>query len=495
MTNTFMNNLRETTNYKRTENGALAYKSTLSAVYDLFAFGGSYRSRSDEDCILLFKNAFEEDPIHALRCLAYIRDIREGCGERRFYRVCIKWLANTHPEYVIRNLEKLVDFGRWDDLYTFVGTPVETAAFELIKAQLALDVQCQTPSLLAKWLKSENTSSKESCELGDKTRKYLGMTHKQYRKTLSILRSRINVLEKLMSANEWDKIVFDKIPSRAGFIYRNAFARRDIIKAKYEKFAKDTTTKVNASVLYPYECVEKAVNLMRNSYNYWGYNNSVALDNVDRLMINKYWDNIKDVLNGKPCKMMCVCDTSASMRGTPINVAIGLSMYCAERIGGPYKDHYIAFSSRPRFVRVEGADFCDKVRRIYDSNVCENTNLLSTFELLRNTAACSKPEDRPDTIVVISDMEIDRGSYFRNKNAVLTEMESERKRWELMGLTMPHLVYWNTDARQNTILDSGPNVTYVSGFSQNIFESIVSGKSGTDLMLDKIDSERYRVIK
>lgn len=55
------------------------------------------------------------------------------------------------------------------------------------------------------------------------------MTHRQYRLTLSALRKKINVLERLMSANEWDKIEFDKIPSKAGLIYKNAFARRDII--------------------------------------------------------------------------------------------------------------------------------------------------------------------------------------------------------------------------------------------------------------------------
>ena len=39
-----------------------------------------------------------------------------------------------------------------------------------------------------------------------------------------------------MSANRWEEIEFDKIPSKAGFIYRNAFARRDIIAKKYEDF-------------------------------------------------------------------------------------------------------------------------------------------------------------------------------------------------------------------------------------------------------------------
>ena len=94
------------------------------------------------------------------------------------------------------------------------------------------------------------------------------MTHREYRKTLSILRKRINIVERLMSANEWDKIEFDKIPSKAGLIYKNAFARRDIIAKKYEAFAKSAETKVNAKTLFPYDVVSKAVGKDIN----WSYN-------------------------------------------------------------------------------------------------------------------------------------------------------------------------------------------------------------------------------
>ena len=47
--NTFVNTLSETNEYKRTENGATAHNSTHFAVYDMFAFGGAYRKRSDAD--------------------------------------------------------------------------------------------------------------------------------------------------------------------------------------------------------------------------------------------------------------------------------------------------------------------------------------------------------------------------------------------------------------------------------------------------------------
>ena len=54
--NTFMNGLTDNFNYARTENGALTHKSTRSAVYDMFALCAAYRTRSVEDCILMFKN-------------------------------------------------------------------------------------------------------------------------------------------------------------------------------------------------------------------------------------------------------------------------------------------------------------------------------------------------------------------------------------------------------------------------------------------------------
>lgn len=493
--NSFMNGLQNASNYAVTENGALAHKTTRSAVYDMFALGGAYRKRNDEDCILLFKNALEENETLALKCLFYLRDCRGGQGERRFFRVCYKWLAQKHADVARRNFELISEYGRYDDvIYALVGTPLENDALNFIKNQLALDLECKTPSLLAKWLPSENASAVKTKKMGNIIREYLGMTHREYRKTLSVLRERINLLERLMSANRWDEIEFDKIPSKAGLIYKNAFARRDIIAKKYEAFAKSEDTKVNASTLYPYDVVHKAVERTCG----WGYNFRKMSD-TDRAMVEKYWENLPDYLEGKPCKMMCVVDTSGSMTGSeasaPINVAIGLGMYCAERVGGPFKNHYISFSSRPQLIKIEGVDFVDKVRRIYKTNLCENTDLVKTFRMLKEIALTAKPEDIPETIVVISDMQIDCGSRFYGSN-VATEMESMRKEWENAGLKMPKLVYWNVEARgAANFLDDGPNVTYVSGCSPVIFQQVISGVTGYELMLKKLESARYEAIR
>ena len=515
--NKFMNGLTNATNFTYTENGAVTHKTTKSSLLDMFAMGAAMRSRSDADVILMFRNAFAENPVYALKCLFYIRDIRGGQGERRFFRICMKDLAKNNTEAAKRNLQHIPTFGRWDDLYVFVDTPLENDAFAFMKEQLALDVECKTPSLLAKWLKSENTSSKESRILGNKTRVAFGMNHKQYRKTLAVLRERINVLERLMSENRWDEIEFDKIPSRAGLIYKNAFARHDLEREQSEKnvttyaeFAKSKETKVNAKALYPYECVAEALKLFRTG-SYWNMRELPAMDDTNRLMVNKYWQNLEDYFNGATFNGIAVVDTSGSMvrndAAAPINVAISLGLYCAEKAKGPFAGHYISFASRPQLIKTEGVDFADKVQRIYKTNLVDDTNIEATFDLMLNTAIqnrCSQ-DDLPQNVIIISDMEFNSatgcGWYGRNNNGFNTDnaetlLEGIAKKWAAHGYEMPHLIFWNVDARQNNIpMIGNGRISYVSGMSPTIFETIMSGKTGYDLMMEKLNTERYVVIQ
>ena len=76
--NTFMNGLSNSSNFTFTENGALTHKTTKSDLLDMFAMGAAYRTRSDADVILMFRKAFAENPVYALKCLFYIRDVRGG---------------------------------------------------------------------------------------------------------------------------------------------------------------------------------------------------------------------------------------------------------------------------------------------------------------------------------------------------------------------------------------------------------------------------------
>ena len=491
--NSFLDNLDNATNWKYTENGAVTHDHTKSKVLDMFAMGGSYRNRSDADCINLFINALEENEALAMKCLFYLRDVRGGQGERRFFRVCFKWLCDNNPEAAKRNLEYLSEYGRWDDLiYATVGTKLEDYALFLIKEQLVLDMESKTPSLLAKWLPSENASSHKTRKMAIKVRTYLKMTHKEYRKALAELRKRINIVERLMSENRWDEIEFDKIPSKAGLIYKNAFARRDLIAKKYETFAKDANTKVNAKVLYPYDVAHRAFNCYDKDYN-----------STDRLMIQKYWDALPDYYKGREENGLAIVDTSGSMSGQPLEVAVSLGAYIAERGHGPFANHFITFSSRPELIRFEGVDITDKFDRARRADWEMNTDLESVFKLLLRTAQkeSTRPEDMPTRLYILSDMEFDgclTDDWYSHssQDEVETLLEKIAREWKEAGYELPPVVFWNLQCRQSNIPAMGGRFSYVSGFSAVMLETILSGKDGYDLMIAKlIDSGRYDVIK
>jgi hypothetical protein len=299
-----------------------------------------------------------------------------------------------------------------------------------------------------------------------------------------------------MSAGRWDEIEFDKLPSKAGIVYRNAFARHDLTRERYEKFAKDANTKVNAGTLYPCDVVAKAL-----------HECGKKLDDPTRLMVNKYWENLADYFHDAIFDGVAIVDTSGSMTWAnsgaiqPIHVAIALGMYCAEKCNpkSPWYGHYISFSRKARLVPIEGADFVDKVARIEDANLCENTNIESVFDLLLKQAIYHHipNSEMPKNVVIISDMEFDaaRSDWNRPTSSVTTLMEGIMKNWKAHGYTAPHLVFWNVSARNDTIpmRDNG-NVTFVSGYSPVLFDSLMTGKTGWDLIKEKLDSDRYSCI-
>jgi hypothetical protein len=229
-------------------------------------------------------------------------------------------------------------------------------------------------------------------------------------------------------------------------------------------------------------------------------------------MVNKYWDNLADYFNGAAFNGMAVVDTSGSMYGptasAPINVAISLGMYCAEKAKGPYAGHFITFSSTPSFVKVEGVDFCDKVMRMSRADWGGSTNVEAAFDMMLDVAVRNhlSQSEIPENLIIISDMEFNAcvtSSGYRNSRwgnpygtADETLFETMAKKWRAHGYDMPRLTFWNVQARQNNIpmRDDG-RVTYVSGMSPVIFEQVMKGLTAWDLMMDKLNSDRYACIK
>lgn len=495
--NKFLKQLKKETNFIKTENGAISHSSTLNACLDFFAMGGSMRNRTEEDIILMFRKAYKENPLIAMKLLFYFRDVRGGQGERRLFRVISKDLMSNNPEAIEKNLKHIPEFGRRDDLLELAYATNSSKIISIVRRQLDRDIlnmkKGNPVSLLAKWMPSLGASSPKTVAKAKYFAKKLNMSPKKYRKTLVGLRKYMNIVECKMSNNEWNDIEFNNLPSKAGIKYREAFNRH--CWERYHSFMTDKNTTVNANTLYPYEIIRMVTKLMDGFWDKYidreNYETEIAA-------INKYWENQKDYFNGKSCNLLPVVDTSISMRGIPLDVAISIGIYCAERNKDVFEGHYISFSRQAKLIECEGIDFVDKVLRIYNSNLCENTNIESVFDLLLDIIVDNNiaQEDIPQNIVIISDMEFDEGTCNSlNQEKTETLMESISRRWNEYGYEMPHLIYWNVDARQNNIPALGRGrISYVSGFSPSVFEIILTGKTGYELMLEIVNSERYKNI-
>ena len=132
--------LKQESNKTLTENGAATLKTTQSDCLDLFATIGALRRESEQEIITRFMRAFAENKDIALKTLFFARDIRGGLGERKVFRVILKWLASNSPETVRKNLTYIAEYGRYDDLLSLFDTPVEQDMLSYVKAQLEKDL-------------------------------------------------------------------------------------------------------------------------------------------------------------------------------------------------------------------------------------------------------------------------------------------------------------------------------------------------------------------
>lgn len=504
MNNSFAAAARTESQKKLTENMALAYtRPSDSALLTLFGVAGSMRPRDEKDIESMFAAAFAENPLLATKLMFYVGDIRGGLGERRTFRVMLNWLAKNHPEVVNMNMNNIPHYNRFDSWYSLVNTPVEKQMWEIMGQQLYSDMinaaEGKSISLLAKWLKSENASSKETKILAKKTiknlRPYFELDARSYRKILSILRNYLKVTESKMSANEWNKIFYSNVPSYAMKRYAKAFERQD--GDRFRKYIADLVAgkeKVNASVLFPYDLVAPYL----------------EHQNVNDILADQQWKALSNYVEGQEnLNILCMADVSGSMYGRPIASSIGLALYFAERTKGAFKNLYMTFTDEPHFISVDPNDTLrNKVDFVRKTGVGYNTNLELAFEEILHVAVSNRvpQEEMPVALIVLSDSEIDRfrssfdgeKNYYRGwewdqKDFVATM----RDKFNNAGYNLPKLVFFQLESRQNTFLSQDPNVLWVSGQSPSVFRVLLQNLMGTpiDLLENTLNDERYDRIK
>lgn len=499
------------TNASVTENGMTGYKTTYHPLVDMNFKLASYRQLTDTDIVKDFKSVLASaDAEYALKYLFMARDAREGLGERRFFRVCMKELLNTdfeNKDAIVADLiqKQIVEFGRYDDLFVFMDTDYEDVMVNTILTQLKTDyanMQAgKSISLLGKWMPSANASSPATKKLAYKFMNALGASPRDYRKTLSALRAYSNVVEVLTSAKQWGDINYSAVPSKANLKYKNAFLRNDEDRRR-EFLAKlksgNKTVHINSSVNFPHEIVAK--------YHRAGYCSRYLSDYDEAL--EQLWKNLKQKDGLKDT--IVVRDGSGSMISpvgsgttTALDVSTALALYCAERMNGDFKNKFITFSSQAKLVSISGTNLHRDLEICYRENDCSNTDIQNVFELILNTARDYKMSqaEMPKQVLIISDMEFDPtrdSSYWdRGMHADSNVFKLMNTKYAAAGYKLPKLVFWNVASSSNTIpcKENENGVLLVSGFSVNTLNQVLNGETDSYVSLIKeLSTARYEAI-
>ena len=485
-------------NVSVTENGALGYSTTGQKLVDLHFAISSLRTKSDSEIESMFMDAYLEDPKLAIMWLFYIRDVHNGLGERRLFRVCLGKVLKENPhiaaEAIINLCSLIPEYGRYDDLYA-VFAEYPTIVGNLFAEQLNKDLRNMSEgkpvSLLAKWLKSENTSSKQSIALAKQTAFFIGWSLKRYRKTLAELRKYIDVVERKLSSKHYSDINYETVPSQASLKYKKAFFRND--GKRYENYLDSVSKgekKINAATLYPCDIVHRYMN------DGW----ALEVKDVDKTL-EELWKALPNTVADKG-SVMVVADGSGSMTSkcnlnssiTALDVANSLAIYFAERAEGPYKNKYITFSNNPQFVDFTNCrTLKDKIKLALKHDEIASTDIEKVFDLILRTAVNNKlsQSEIPETILIISDMEFNYASRERNEKRLFTVIADKYNR---EGYKLPRLVFWNVASRTNTIplRENENGLVLVSGYSVNTIKMVMNGKlDPRTALLKEILDERY----
>ena len=490
--------LKERENFSITENGAIGYKSTDSALVDLNYKVSSFRNSSEEEIIEAFEKAFNEDKEYTIKWLFFARDIREGLGERRLFRICYKALFNLNKNAFFKNLKYISEYGRWDDLVSLLNINrfSDEVIIEIIKFQLQEDLsnleKGEPISLLAKWLPSENASSVETKKSAKIIRRYLNMSSKEYRLMLSKLRKHLKVIERFMCKKQWKKIDYETVPSMANLKYKEAFLRNDRIRRRnYLTSVSEGKKSMNMKVATPVDVVA------RYTKDFWR-----KIEDYDETL-EVAWKNLKDI---EIKDTLVVADGSGSMtvpvnkgNTTALDVANALAIYTSEHNSGVYKNKYITFSQTPRFVDFsDKVSLFDKINLAFKHNEMANTNIEAVFDLILNIAIENKiPQDEMiKNILIISDMEFDMAQSSRRPLEKTLFYNIERQHKEA-GYKLPKLAFWNVCSRTKTIpvKENDLGVCLISGYSQNVLQMVMSEKYDPyEVLIEMLNKERYEKI-
>ena len=438
----------------------------------------------------------------------YGRDVRGGAGDRDLLQIFLNHLEDinyfsngdlTKFKRIDSLVDCIVEFGSFKDIVKFLGrdmymSSMEVSIIKRLKEILNGDLKAVEEnrlydvSLLAKYMPTESSKSTVN-KIAYKKLLVLFDSRKDYRKTVSYLRKQLDLVESKLTEKRYEDIDYSKVPSLANLKYYNSFMRND--RERYLEYIDNVSKgkeKINTGTLEPYQIVEKV-------FKYYGGVTDLPDDQIKSL--DAMWN---DMRVKHDFDVMPIVDTSGSMFGLPIHVALSIGILIAEGNRGRFKDHFITFSESPSIESIKGNNIYDKVNSMAMSDWGMNTDLKKVFSLILDTAVRNNYgfNDMPKSLLIISDMNFDVATRGNINDTFYHKM---RRMYEEQGYDLPSIIFWYVNSDTATVdKDEGGTIT-VSGFSKNIFKSIlkldlkeIESYTPERAMLETINQERYNMV-
>jgi hypothetical protein len=459
----------------KTNEKAQQYDHSFNHCLEFFSKAGSLMEKkkafygNEATALELFKPAWIADNITAFKLLLWLRDARGGAGNRSAFRTCLRWVAEQFPEWVYANLSWIPMVGRWDDLRTLFGTNVGSEA-----AKLWAHAIRHEDILAAKWADRSDKLLQGA----------LNLNEANLRRLLASIRKN-SIVEHKMCTKDWSSIEYKKVPSVAMARYTKAFGRNDTDRFEAYKAAlvKGETT-VNASVLFPHDCVR-------------------TVKFGDSAIADAQFDTLPNYMENSGEKAIVICDTSGSMESAisgkiaAIDVSQALALYCSAKISpeSPFYKKFIAFCSEGEFKNWNSMTFSQAVKsKAIFNGAVGATRIDKALDLILNSAVHwnIKPENMLTTLIIVSDMQFTGGVAGGERQ--LTEIQKCMFKWRDAGYNIPKIIYWNTAGYAGSVETKyGSNIALVSGFSPSVLKAIFNGDDLTPEGVMKATIKKYEI--
>ncbi|KAH7078711.1 hypothetical protein BKA63DRAFT_531534 [Paraphoma chrysanthemicola] len=326
---------------------------------------------------------------------------------------------------------------------------------------------------------------------------YLRHAREHFRKQYaSPLRKALGIVERDISANSFEKITYDRVPSLAMDRYTGIFMKKDHERfSDYVHRVASGTAKISGATLLPSTLISKARAAAQNRHPVHTKSDFEAAKAAAELkiqgkVIDGQWNTLVQRVRdaGSLQSSLAVCDVSGSMShprfrdgSCPMDSAIGLSLLISEVTAAPFGGGFITFHESPSYLSIadnkcdEG--LVDKVRYVMGTSWGYNTNFVSVFEDVILPMAISnklRQEDMVKQVFVFSDMQFD-AAQDNGTERWTSSFDRIKMKYTEAGYEVPRLIFWNlaSNSTDKPVTMDNVDTALVSGYSQGMLKAFL----------------------